>query len=172
MPALNNKGKTIYYDLDIVLTIIDSGAPKTAQVTAKRSPNLLALGFIPGTYSDGKGGSCNMGVSAAAGGRTAGALACKDKDGGATFSANWFTGPVAGHPFESHLVAAGIDKLTGAENVAWGNGTSATGGWAYGCFYFSGGSVISVHQAGGVLAINNFRNDNEIDCSYSFSLEQ
>jgi hypothetical protein len=82
----------------------------------------LTTEFIPGTYSGVGGDTCTAGVSAASGGRTAGALSCKDKDNRVIFNANWITGPIAGHPFEPELVAAGIDKITGAENVAWGQG--------------------------------------------------
>ena len=173
VPTTNSAGEVQYFDLTVKFGVLGTGKfKKSATVTSVSVPDFEALGFIPGTYSDGKGGTCTMGVSAAAGGRAAGALACRDKDGNAVFNANWFTGPVAGHPLESDLVHAGIDKISGAQNVAWGNGTGALGGtWAYGCFY-GDGNVISVHQAGDVLGINNFDTDSVINCNYSFVLQE
>jgi hypothetical protein len=125
--------------------------------------------FIPGTYSGIVGDTCTAGVSAASGGRTAGALSCKNADNEVIFNANWVTGPIAGHPFESELRAAGIDENTGAENVAWGQSSSVNNSGYCGQL---NGAIISAHQAGNVLAVNNFGGDNQIDCSYSFPLVQ
>ena len=172
MPTTDNVGKLKYYDLNITLPIQDNGVPSsTPGLTSKQSPNLLAIGFIPGKYSDGKGGTCTVGASAVAGGRTAGSISCVDKASLATFNGNWVSGPIKGHPFESELTDAGINDNTGAENVAWGTGNGA-GQTAYSCFT-NLGSIISVHQAGNVLAINNFGYDDDslIDCSYSFTLK-
>src|SRR5574341_930183 len=134
------------------------------RISAQDLPALLTKEFVPGTYDDGDTRTCTLGVNAALGSRIAGTLLCKSNQGRATFSANWVTGPIAGHPFESDLVASGIDKITGAENVAWGKGSSI------GCcaYCFNGTGIISVHQAGNVLAINKFGNDNIIDCTHSF----
>lgn len=174
VPTTNSAGEVQYFDLTVKFGVLGTGKfKKSATVTSASVPDFEALGFIPGTYSDGAGGTCTMGVSGAAGGRTVGGLACKDKDGTATFNANWVTGPVAGHPFEPQLVAAGIDKIPGAQIVAWGMGNAGTAYdyWgAYNCFG-GNGNVISVHQAGSVLAINNYALDDKIDCGYSFTLE-
>jgi len=157
--------KVTLFSLSAMLGLF--AAPMKVVAESQVLPSALATEFLSGSYDDGQGNTCTVGVSAASDGRTAGALSCKS-DTVSNFNANWFTGPIAGHPFEPELVSAGIDKIIGAENVAWGQGSTNASTW-YGCFN-NGGDVISVHQAENVLAINNFGNDSRIDCTHSFVL--
>lgn len=141
-------------------------APMKVVAESDLLPINLSTKFLSGTYLDGLGNSCTLGVSKALGGRTGGALSCTINTD-SNFSANWFTGPIAGHPFEPEFISAGIDKITGAENVAWGKGSTITTN-LYRCF--NRGDIISVHQAENILVINNFGSDSVIECSHNFVL--
>jgi hypothetical protein len=165
VPTQDINGVVRYFDVEISLSVNDEGVVDAATFISAESPQFLTNAFVAGNYDDGQSGTCTLGVSTALGGRMAGALACRDANGQTTLNANWVTGPIAGHPFETELIAAGIEQNTGAENVAWGQGSST---FAYNCF--AGGDIISAHQAGNVLAINNFGNTNRIGCNYSFTL--
>jgi hypothetical protein len=176
LPTLNAGGAITYFDVEINLAFDPNGnIANQAVVITKVAPAFLTKEFIPGTYDDANGGQCLLGTSAADGGRTTGSLVCQKSGDNDTypFSANWITGPIAGHPYETSLTVAGINHNTGAANVAWGEATGRVAGsrLSYNCFG-SEHNNISVQQSGPVLAINNFRGDNVVNCTHSFHLIQ
>jgi hypothetical protein len=166
LPAKDANGKIKYWDVTIPLVINNAGRPEaTASVSSVASPTFLGTKFIPGTYKDAFDYACTVSVGLLNSGRQEGAMSCVYYD----ITAAWASGPVAGHPFELDLVAAGIDKIPGHENYAWGRvGYSGYVG-AWGCF--STNDIISARQVGNQIAITNYGADNISDCGMTLTLQ-
>jgi hypothetical protein len=164
VPTRDSKGRIQYFDITIDLNVTDAGIANTATVVSKRSPRLLTNEFVAGDYEEAGGAQCEVAIGVALQGRTTGVLNCTGGHRQET-NAAWYTGPIAGHPFQPDLIAAGIDKIPGNENVSWGKHLS--GYSAFDCFF--AGQIIGVNQAGNVVAITNYGDDSSVDCGHNFT---
>jgi hypothetical protein len=104
-----------------------------------------------------------LSIGVATQGRTAAIFNCADP----AFNANWYTGPIAGHPFELDLTEAGIDQIPGHENFSWGKIISSQFS-AFGCFVTN--HIIGVTQVSNTVVITNFGTNNAVDCGRNFTL--
>ncbi len=163
VPTQDEKGIIRYYDLTVNLNVLKNGKIDASKSSVKAVPSKLVLStqFLPGTYTDANNRwKCTMDTSVLKGGRTETALAC-NKTSGPEISISWASGPIKGHPFELDLKAAGIDKITGYDNYAWGRvGYSYLTEW--GCFRTN--HIISARQAGNLLNLTCYGESNTALC--------
>jgi hypothetical protein len=165
VPTMDNNGNITYYDLTIPLTVTSKGAiATTAPVKSAVSKILSSNQFVPGTYVDKNGeygaGKCTVSASVTTGGRNEVAFQCANDP--YAWSGAAVTGPIIGNPYQAALQAAGIDKLPGATNFAWGVLGSATNENLWGCGY--DGDIISISQVGTTISITDFKTGNKQQC--------
>lgn len=172
-------------DLDRVLRCFDQRLKALESGHAKtrlNSSNLPGPNFIPGNYQspDGKW-TCTVGASTLSSGRQEGSVSCKHSD---ATSNNWLTasftsGPLEGHTFESDLRKAGIDKITGMADYAWGiagTQSDSSGNAVWNCF--SAGDLISARQSGSQINITNYGSSYNSDlgntnkCAMALAIKQ
>lgn len=147
LPARDSEGNTRYWDTTITLEINSSGRPSTATLTrVVRQDRAKSTEFVPGNYKHASFDlTCTLSNSAFEG-RTMFDMRC----GAATFS--WFTGPIAGHPWEADLVASQLHLLVGHDEYAWGR--MLVGGFSD-CFG-SNRPLLSARQVGNDLTLVNY----------------
>jgi hypothetical protein len=159
VPVVAGNGSTKYYDVLLAFNV-DAGGKLTLNPTASRialSPTVLVGAFKPGEYeNDG----CRFVVGApglTADGRAIGSIGLDEFCG--EFNATWVSGPIAGHPNEAALRAAGISSTA----FSWGVMGDETGrsNW-------SSGDLIGVAQSGSNLTIVNFGSDARQDSTLVF----
>jgi hypothetical protein len=121
--------------------------------------------FQPGTYEDAGGAVCRLNVAEFNSQRQQATLVCQDQY--SSFTATWFTGPLQNHPFQLDLIAAKVESVGSAENLAWGKVGSLTAAW-WGCM--SSGSIISVTQVRASLQINAYGDHALQQCGTSLIL--
>jgi hypothetical protein len=162
LPTTDVTGALKYYDVTLTLTVNDNGVPTNAALAAVKSPTAKTNQFVPGTYGGPNGETCTLQTSAF-GGRVAVDLSCTVTNGMSS-SFSWWTGPIAGNPLETQLVAAKLDQLPGNEQYAWGrmNFRSANVYW-FGCMLPN--DLVSARQVGNTISITDYRNDNIVDCA-------
>lgn len=168
IPTVNSDGKTKYYDLTINLNVLDNGKINTrkAKITTALSPNVNSNKFIQGTYVDANGIKCTLTTTVLPGGRSQAAMTCIAPNS-ASIQMTWVTGPIAGHPFELALKAAGIDKLTSQNDYSWGKIANEDGSNWWGCM--NPNDLISATQIGKTLAIGGYRNGNQQACGVNMT---
>lgn len=160
LPTKDSTGKTRYFDVTITLDVNGTtGKPAAAAVVgAVRSPVIKTSEFVPGSYPGSGGEECTL-VPSAFAGRTEFDLHCVN--GGNTLTATWYTGPIAGHPLEAQLTAAGLDTLPGHEEFAWGR--VGFGRYWFGSCFFDH-QLFAARQIGTALTLTNYGNDTAFDC--------
>jgi hypothetical protein len=169
VPTQDINGVVRYFDVEISLNVNDEGVVDTATVVSAESPQFSTNAFIAGNYEEVNGSQCTLTAGVALEGRSALAFNCVGEYNGSVISATWYTGPIAGHPFEIDLTAAGIDQIPGHENFSWGKVISGSGPYiAFGCFQTN--QIIGLNQIGNVLTIANYGNSNLVHCGYNFTL--
>jgi len=162
MPTTDSTGAFKYYDVTITLTINDSGVPTKATVSSVKSPTAKTNQFTTGTYTGPNGETCTLQTSPF-GGRVEVDLSCTLTNGYSS-SFTWWTGPIAGNPLEAQLTAAGLDKLQGNDQYAWGrmNFRSSLVYW-FGCMLPN--DLISARQVGTTISITDYGNDSVVNCA-------
>lgn len=170
VPTQDINGVVRYFDVEISLNVNDEGAVDSATVISAESPQFLTNAFVAGNYEEVSGAQCTLSTGVALEGRTALAFNCAGESSSSTISAVWYTGPIAGHPFELDLTGAGIDQIPGHENFSWGKIISTGGPYntAFDCFWTN--HVIGVNQTGGIITVTNYKSANLVDCGHAFTL--
>ena len=168
VPTQDVDGNVKYLDLEITLNVNNTGVVDAATVISAESPQLLTNAFVAGNYEDVTGSQCVLATGVALEGRAALAFNCTGTPIG-TINVSWYTGSIAGHPFELDLTGAGIDQIPGHENLSWGKVTFAGDrNSAFNCF--STNNIIGANQVGNILTITNYASDNIVDCGHNFTL--
>jgi hypothetical protein len=168
VPVLDASGGIKYYDITLVFSV-DNAGKLTLNSTATKivaSPNVAVGAFSPGTYRGGPDG-CDHVIGApgiVGGGRISGSISTTNCNHYSNFDASWVTGPIAGHPNEAVLRAAGI----AFQGYSWGIVGEAASSWTD--IGWNAGDIIGVIQSGRQLVIHNFGNDNKEDRSAVFTL--
>lgn len=165
LPGKDIDGKFKYWDVTITLSINDKGRP-TATSTTDSVPAARpkSTEFVPGVYADANGEyACTLQNSAILG-RTQFDLLCTYTSG-RDYTATWFTGPIAGHPWEVDLVAAQLDTLPGHDEYSWGRTMFDDGSTSFGCF--NDPELLSARQVGNTLSLVNYGSNTVIDCQFT-----
>jgi hypothetical protein len=155
-----------YWDTTITLEIGPNGKPtgNSATVSVPQA-RPKSTEFVPGVYVDAAGTlACNLQNSAITG-RTQFDLLCTRTDG-RTYTGTWFTGPIAGHPWETDLVAAQLDTLPGHDEYSWGRTMYDNDSTFFGCF--NDPELFSARQVGDTLSLVNYGSNTVIDCQFTF----
>lgn len=164
LPGKDAEGKIRYWDTTITLEIGPTGKPtgkSTTESVRQAKPN--STEFVPGTYADANATyTCTL-QNSAFNGRTQFDLLCTHINTGNFYSTTWYTGLIAGHPWEVDLVNAGLNTLPGNEEYAWGRHMSGSN--AFSCLLV--GSLVSARQVGNTLSIVNYHNDTNINCQFT-----
>lgn len=120
--------------------------------------------FVPGHYVSQSGNfTCELQNSAFLG-RTQFDLLCTVASGH-SYTGTWYTGPIAGHPWETDLVAAKLDTLPGHDEYAWGRTMFDSDISFFGCF--NDPELFSARQVDDTLSLVNYGFDTVIDCQYT-----
>jgi hypothetical protein len=164
LPTRLEDGTLQYWDTELQISTNANGKPDAAAVTSEKAPKIRKAEFLTGTYSaEGTNDrNCTTRASAASG-RTQFDFSCTFSSG-APFAVTWYTGPIAGHPYEAELRAAGLDQLAG--DYAWGKVLTNATDTYYLCFNL--GELISARQVGDRLTLTNYDDDTIINCEKSF----
>ncbi len=169
LPTRTSDGKVRYWDTTIVIGAdAATGKPNTVSVSAVKAPAVKRSEFQTGTYTPSSAGAspnCTVTASPFAG-RTQFDLRCIPSSG-PDYVATWYTGPIAGHPFESALRAAGLDLIPGSSEYSWGQVLTNGSNTYYGCFNF--GELISARQIGDQLTLINWDDDDQINCQQAYN---
>jgi hypothetical protein len=154
----DENGKVRCFDVAINLPINANGRPAdSAPVTYKACPKVKNAEFVVGAYDvDDSTTICELNPSAFLS-RTQWDLRCNS--GGMTI--RWYSGPIAGHPYEAELVAAGLDQVPGNQEYSWGKINFASGTY-WDCF--DDPELVAARQVGDVLTLTNYGFDNDIEC--------
>jgi hypothetical protein len=154
----DENGKVRCFDVAINLPINANGRPAdSAPVTFKACPKVKNAEFVVGTYDvDDSTTICELDPSAF-GSRTQWDLRCNS--GGMTI--RWYSGPIAGNPYEAELVAAGLDQVPGSKEYSWGKITFSSGTY-WDCF--NAPELVAARQAGDILTLTNYGSNNIVDC--------
>jgi hypothetical protein len=161
VPVRNSAGVIKYYDVALTFNVDATGKLTVNNAATKitLSPELVVGAFRPGIYEQGSLG-CRYQVGAPGvlgGGRITGSLG-GSLNCGSELDVSWVSGPIAGHPNEGALQAAGITF----QGYSWGVvGETSWGGWG-------SGDLVGVVQSGQNLVIHNFGDDNKEDSSAVF----
>lgn len=128
--------------------------------------------FVEGLTSGMYDSDCTLKGTALLDGRTEWFFECKDNNN-YSWLASFVTGEIVGHPYESLLTSAGIDKINGWESAIWGQILSMDNyvPW-YSCLNTDTNGIISVRQVGDTLNFKFYGNDNVLDCGFMRSLTQ
>ncbi len=171
VPVIDATGAVKYYDVAFAFTVDGAGklALNSGATKIMASPNLTVGAFKPGIYLGGPGGCQHIvGTPGVAGGTRASGSIADDEDDCALslfeFNASWVSGPIAGHPNEAVLRAAGITF----EGYSWGILGDVGPDWDD--RVWKAGDIIGVVQSGQQLTIHNFGNDKKEDTSATFTL--
>ena len=165
VPVIDSAGAIRYYDVALTFNV-DGGGKLTLNSNATKisvSPNLNVGAFRAGIYLGGAF-TCEHTVGApgvVGGGRISGSIA--ESNCSVTFNASWVSGPIAGHPNEGALKAAGIVF----QGYSWGVVGEVDSDWQG--TGWDQGDLIGVVQSGQQLIIHNFGDDNREDTSAVFT---
>lgn len=170
LPAKGTTGAIKYWDMTVEVSIGANGKPEAVSIKSLvASPKFLGSDFIAGKYLDANGAPCTVTTGLLDGGRQEGAFTCTNGD--SPLAGSWTSGPVAGHPLEIDLRAAGIDLIAGQPNYAWGKVASvAFNRTVWNCFNTN--EIISARQAGNQIVISNYGADNVADCGMTLTLQE
>jgi len=169
LPTKPATGAIKYWDMTIVVELDSKGKPAGVMLSSVvPSPKITASDFLAGEYLDPFGTPCTVTTGMLDGGRQEVAYSCKTS-GNSVNSGSAVNGPLLGHPFEVNLLAAGMDKISGFENSAWGKVGYSSISTFWSCFRTN--SLISARQVGSQLVLNNFGDDNLTDCGITLTLQ-
>jgi len=168
VPTQDINGIVRYFDVEISLNVNDEGMVDAATVISAESPQFLTNAFVAGNYEEVNGSQCTLTAGVALEGRTALAFNCVGESAGNIVGATWYTGPIAGHPFELDLTGAGVDQIPGHENLSWGK--IAYDGRTVALNCFQSNQIIGLNQIGNTLAITNYGSGNLAHCGHNFTL--
>lgn len=163
LPGKDSEGRIKYWDTTITLEIGANGKPtgNSATVSVPQA-RPKSTEFVPGVYTDANGAySCTL-QNSAFNGRTQFDLLCTHVSGN-FYSSTWYTGLIAGHPWEVDLVNAGLNTLPGNEEYSWGRHMHNSG--AFGCLNV--GNLLAARQVGNTLSIINYATDTVINCQFT-----
>jgi hypothetical protein len=166
LAAKDSTGKTKYWDTTITLEIGANGKPtgNSASVSVPQAKE-KSTEFVPGVDVDAGGNyNCTLSNSPFLG-RTEFDLHCTYLANGLDYVSTWFTGPIAGHPWEADLVAAQLDTLPGNEEYAWGKALQDNNSSFFGCF--NDPEMLSARQVGDTITLVNYGFDKVFDCQMS-----
>lgn len=163
LPVKNAEGKPSYWDVQIKLeAAADTGKPNAASLSSVvKSPNLKKAEFLPGDYTVGSS-ACTLTASPFIG-RNQYDLRCDNN----YLVITWYTGGIAGHPFEAELRAAGLDQIPGSDQLSWGRVMVVRANPWGGCS-LGAGHLLSARQVGDALTINSYGGDNVLNCQVNF----
>jgi hypothetical protein len=163
LPGKDSEGKINYWDTTITLEIGPNGKPTGRSLTESvRQARPRSTEFVPGTYADANNNyTCTL-QNSAFNGRTQFDLLCNHVSGN-FYSSTWYTGLIAGHPWEVDLVNAGLNTLPGNEEYSWGRHMHNSG--AFSCLNV--GNLFAARQVGNTLAIVNYATDTVINCQFT-----
>jgi len=172
LPTRMPDGKVTYWDLVIdVDAKDDNGKPNQVSVaSATKAERIKRSEFKVGTYRYVNSSNVCELIASPFDGRTEFRMNCygsgaQESTIYATFA--WYTGDLAGHPWEAEYVAAGINELPGAGEFAWGKETFelTANGWS--CF--APGQLMSARQVGDQISLVNYGDDSQINCEQTFT---
>lgn len=154
VPVTTGTGSVVYKDVVIQFQVGTGGSLAVAAGSPVITPSKQTStgNFVPGlyfmTYNSQKYQYRLSGPGTTTDGRTAWSI--QSKDGACDFSAGWTTGPIAGHPQQARLKAAGITfagysygTMGKANCVAWPDD-------------FNPGDLIGVAATSGGLTVYNY----------------
>ncbi len=162
VPVRAANGSIKYFDVALTFTV-DAAGRLTINNAATRitpSPELVVGAFRPGIYVN-TAEEYIVGAPGVAGNRVSGSIGTRAF--GPLLNIAWVSGPIAGHPDEALLRAAGITF----EGYSWGTvgvvgSTWFNNGW-------EAGEIVGVVQSGQSLTIHNFGDDNRVDTTAVFT---
>lgn len=163
VPVRTATGTIIYKDISLPFIVDGKGNVTLDQVglSIVASPTLITSAFKPGTYRGTNGFAFAVGSpGSAGGGRVSGSILGTSY----SFSANWVSGPIAGHPYQAALSKAGITSATQAYGLVGNVQTiSSYSGW-------HAGDIVGAIQTGNTLLLTNYGTDNIPDTALTFTL--
>jgi hypothetical protein len=159
---------TKYWDVTITLQQDANGKVIDATATSVPAPKIRSSLFVVGNYVADNGEECTLQASAL-NGRTQYDLRCFYFNGSTryNFATTWFSGPIKGHPYETDLVAAGLDTIVGNKDYSWGRIGFDDNTTFFSCF--NDAELHSARQVGGVITLINYGSDNVVDCQMGFT---
>ncbi|AGY56598.1 hypothetical protein [Gloeobacter kilaueensis] len=162
VPTISADGETQYFDVTVTLPLTSGGTfGNKATVKSVRSPIVDTTEFIPGTYTWSNASyTCSV-LASPFGGRTEFDMTCTESSGLVQLIATWYTGPIAGNPYEAELTQAGLNTLSGNDQYSWGrvNQYNTT---ILGCF--NSPDLFGARQIGNTLTLTNFGSNTIVDC--------
>jgi hypothetical protein len=170
LPVLNAGGTIRYYDVLFKLQVDAVGAPALAPLNpvVSLSPALTGGGFVSGNYKDSEGNVFLLsGPGVLSGGRTSWSLLLTKPSAscGAAcqLQANWFTGPIAGHPLQARLTLQNITSTTA--NYSWGTVNGSKASLLSVCNGSSGvaSDIVGFVQSGNQLGLHGFCAGNNLE---------
>ncbi|QNT68697.1 hypothetical protein [Defluviicoccus vanus] len=165
VPVRTQAGTIIYKDISLPFIVDGKGNVTLDQVglSIVASPTLITSAFKPGTYNGISDSNYVVGSpGSAGGGRVSGSILGTSSYYG--FSANWVSGPIAGHPYQAALIKAGITSATQAYGVV---------GYVYSTSFLPGwhaGDIVGAVQTSNTLLLTNYGTDNIPDTALTFTL--
>lgn len=169
LPVKNAAGDTVsYWDAQVLVeAAADTGRPNKVSFTSVvKSPKLKKTEFQIGTYKDiNSTATCSL-TASPFNGRNEYSLDCVNTNGTHNFTALWFPGPIAGHPYEPELLAAKLDTIPGSAEYSWGKTVFNDGIYWFGCFLTP--HLLSARQIGNVITLINWGNDTAENCRMTF----
>jgi hypothetical protein len=168
LPTKDATGETTkYWDVTITLQQDANGKVIDATATSVPAPKIRSSLFVVGDYVADTGETCKLQASAF-NGRTQYDLRCAYFDGSNhSFATTWFSGAIKGHPYETDLVAAGLDTIVGNKDYSWGRIGFDDGITFFSCF--NDAELHSARQVGGVITLINYGSDSVVDCQMGFT---
>ncbi|HSI58414.1 MAG TPA: hypothetical protein VLA16_12720 [Ideonella sp.] len=162
LPGKSTAGAIKYWDTTITLEIDANGKPTVTSATSSvLQAKPRSTEFVPGSYQTSGGTLCTL-ANSAFNGRTQFDLNC-----GGGFTATWYTGAIAGHPWETELVVAQLDTIVGHDEFAWGKTVFDANTTWFSCF--NDPELLSARQVGDTLTLVNYGSDKVVECQIGFN---
>lgn len=167
VPVQDATGAIKYYDVVLAFNVDSAGRMtlNSAATEITASPTVDTGAFKPGLYSN-SGDKYDVGAPGfLPGGRASGSLTSHPRSA-PLLNVSWVSGPIAGHPNEAALRAAGMTF----EGYSWGivGDVASCNGWC--AAGWEAGQIVGVVQSGNQLMIRNFGNDSHEDRNAVFTL--
>lgn len=168
LPVRNAVDSTVsYWDAQVLVeAAADTGRPNKLSFTSVvRAQKLKKTEFQTGPYKDVNAtADCEL-TASPFNGRNEYSLDCTNTSG-RHFTALWYPGPIAGHPYETDLLAAKLDTIPGSAEYSWGKTVFNDGLVWFGCFRSP--LLLSARQVGNVITLIQWGNDIVEDCRMTF----
>jgi hypothetical protein len=161
IPVTSASGRISYVDITLPFLVDGTGRVtlNTAGVTIVPSPRVLVGAFRAGRYLSGGGTEYLVGTpgTGPGGGRVTTSIQAITST---TLSANWVSGPIAGHPYEARLRAANITSTAQTWGIVQSSSSSI----------LPPGAIIGAVQSGDQLTLTSFGSDNIPDSGLTLRL--